>query len=414
MPAPATERSAPTPLRHGGSGWVHAARGAAALGAAMGIGRFAFTPILPMMTADAGLTVQGGAAVATANYVGYLAGALAATVSPRMARSPVALRSSLVVVVITLLVMPLLHSPIHWFAARLVAGFASAAVFVGAVDLMVDQLRRHAPHLAGWGFGGVGVGIAASGVLVLVLPEWRSAWWAVAVVAAVLACAASPLRRPRPKPPEASAPPPQRPSHGRRWFAALFVCYALEGVGYIIAGTFLVAAIEQSSPGWLGTGAWIVVGLAAAPSAALWAWLSSRFSHPTLLAVALLMQAAGIALPAVARGPVAALVGAILFGVTFVGISTIAIAAGTHLRVPRAVALLTAGYSAGQIAGPLLVAPLIHDGFRSALIAGAAVVGGAALAAGLLRIGYPRSLTVSDDGDRLRAATTRHPTVPRS
>ena len=89
---------------------MHAARGAAALGAAMGIGRFAYTPILPMMTAHGGLTAQGGATLATANYIGYLAGALAATASPRLARSPRVLRASLVGLVVTLLAMPLAGS----------------------------------------------------------------------------------------------------------------------------------------------------------------------------------------------------------------------------------------------------------------------------------------------------------------
>jgi hypothetical protein len=360
----------------------------------MGIGRFAFTPILPMMTAGAGLTPQGGATLATANYVGYLLGAVAAAAYPQMARSTVALRASLVVVIATLFAMPLLDSPIQWSAARLVAGFASATVFVCAVNVMMDQLRHHSPHLAGWGFSGVGVGIAASGLLVLVLPvtaDWHGAWWAVGGLATLLAGGAWSRHRPtsatsgRTVTPAPSTPPQ---SGSAKWFGALFLCYTLEGVGYIIAGTFLVAAIQQSSPGWLGTGAWVVVGVAAAPSAALWAWLSSRFSHPTLLAAALLLQAAGIALPAVLGGAGAALLGAVFFGVTFIGISTIALAAGANVKGPRAVALLTAGYSAGQIAGPLLVAPLIHGGFHDALIVGAAVVLSAAVVATALRIGY--------------------------
>jgi hypothetical protein len=133
--------------------------------------------------------------------------------------------------------------------------------------------------------------------------------------------------------PVAVATPPAAASARRanRWFVVLFVSYTLEGIGYIIAGTFLVAAIRQNSSGWLGNGAWLFVGVAAAPSAALWAWLSARWSHPTLLAGALLLQAFGIALPAAAPGAVAALLGAILFGATFIGVSTMALAAGRLL-----------------------------------------------------------------------------------
>lgn len=121
----------------------------------------------------------------------------------------------------------------------------------------------------------------------------------------------------------------------------------------------------------------------------LWSWLGRRFSHPALLAGALLLQAGGIVLPALVGGPAAALTGAILFGATFIGISTVALAAGRHLRVSRAVAVLTAGYSVGQIAGPIAVAPLLHHGFRPALLVAASVVVAAATVAGLLRIGYP-------------------------
>jgi len=375
------------------AGWVHAARGAAALGAAMGIGRFAFTPILPMMTDGAGLSAHSGATLATANYVGYLAGALTATASPRLARSVRVLRMTLLTVVVTLLAMPLATTTFQWFGIRLIAGFGSALVFVTAVNLMTEQLRHHSPHLAGWGFGGVGLGIAAAGFLVLLLPggaDWRAAWWAVAALAAVLTGGAW-ARRHRHVPGQADdlvddRPSPRGPTTS---FAVLLVCYTLEGIGYIVAGTFLVAAIEQSSPGWLGKCAWIVVGIAAAPSAALWAWLAKRFSHPDLLATALALQAAGIALPAVTPGPAAALLGAILFGVTFIGVSTIALAAGAHLRVPRAVAVLTTGYSVGQIAGPLVAAPLLTRGFQVVLLVGAGVVACAAVTATALRIGYP-------------------------
>jgi hypothetical protein len=117
--------------------------------------------------------------------------------------------------------------------------------------------------------------------------------------------------------------------------------------------------------------------------------LSARWSHPTLLAGALLLQAFGIALPAVTPGAVAALFGAILFGATFIGVSTMALAAGRLLGFPGAVALLTAGYSVGQILGPVAVTPLLRHGFSHALLAAALVVVLSAMVAGLLRFSLP-------------------------
>lgn len=148
-----------------------------------------------------------------------------------------------------------------------------------------------------------------------------------------------------------------------------------------------------------------MVGVATVPSAAVWAALSGRWSHGAMLSCALCLQAAGIAVAALVGGVSAALVGAVLFGGTFVGVSTLALAAGRLLRYPRAVAVLTAGYSAGQIAGPLVVAPLLHDGFRSALVVGALVVLCAALVSGVMRIvvGQPRRGVAEAEPARARA-----------
>ncbi|RDH78909.1 YbfB/YjiJ family MFS transporter [Mycolicibacterium moriokaense] len=353
----------------------------------MGIGRFAYTPILPLMTAQAAITPQLAGQLATANYAGYLAGAMAGTVSTRLTRSAVAWRTSLVVLVATLAAMPLATNAIQWMALRTVAGFTSATVFVIAVTSMLDQLADHSPHLPGWGFGGVGIGIALSAALVLALPRsgWQTAWWTAAASAAALSAVAWSMgvdARQAPATTE-SAEPFRRID---RRFGVLLVSYSLEGIGYIVAGTFLVAAIKQASPGWLGNGAWLFVGMAAAPSAALWAWLGARWSHPTLLAVALVLQAIGIALPVVVGGSAAALVGAALFGGTFIGVSTMSLAAGRLMRFPGAVALLTAGYSVGQILGPVAAAPMLRHGFQYALIAAALVVVAAAVAAALVRM----------------------------
>ena len=384
-----------------GSRWRVVVQGAAALAVGIGVGRFVYTPILPLMEHQAGMAVPTGSDLATANYAGYLIGALAGTLVPALTRSRPALRASLLTVVVTLALMPVTSDTAVWLTLRLVAGAASALLFVIASSAIVGHLHQGAQHLLGWGFGGVGAGIALSGALVLALQSasalpgstWRASWWSAALLAGALSAAGWTLQ-PDPRREETASRPSGDLPRTRRWFAALLASYSLEGVGYIIAGTFLVAAISQNSPGWLGSGAWIVVGLAAVPAAAMWASLARRWSRSTLLLGALAVQTAGIALPALAGGAVPALASAVLFGNTFIAISSTAVAIGAHLQFPRSVAILTAGYSAGQMLGPLVVRPLLGGGsqpggYHGALLAGAAIAGASAAAAAVLRVGFP-------------------------
>ncbi|RDI26669.1 YbfB/YjiJ family MFS transporter [Lentzea flaviverrucosa] len=315
-------------------------RAAAALAAAMGIGRFVYTPILPLMTAQAGLSAASAASLATANYLGYFAGALVTIVR---APSRTTNRVALVLLVATLAGMPLTHGMAAWFVLRLVAGVASALVFVAAVNAQ-----------PGWGMSGVGAGIALSGLIVLVHAQWEFAWWVAAALCAVLSLGAWNLRPEPPRPPVTGA--------RQRGFGALFTSYTLEGVGYIIAGTFLVAAIS----GPLGSSAWILAGLSAILSPVL--IKPRRYALPIALAV----QAAGIALPVLVDGT--ALIAVVLFGGTFIGIAATSLRLGTELGFPQAAAILTAGYSAGQIIGPLVATPLLHNGYDQALLLAAAIV----------------------------------------
>ncbi len=190
-------------------------------------------------------------------------------------------------------------------------GGASALVFVFAVSAMQFYLR-HADHPVGWGFGGVGAGIALSGVLVLItgsIWSWSAAWWSSALAALFLSGLAWGLPSPEAEESATASPNAISVPSVHRWFTALYVAYSLEGIGYIISGTFLVTAIGQKSPGWAGTGAWILVGICAVPASAVWAALGHYWTRPSLLLAALILQAIGIGLPAVVGGIAPALVG---------------------------------------------------------------------------------------------------------
>lgn len=386
-----------------GSGWPVALRAAATLAAAVGVGRFVFTPILPLMQAQAQVSPQLGAALATSNYVGYLLGAVATMLLPRLARTAFALRLSAIAVALLLAAMPLVTAPVAWIALRGVTGIASAIMFVAATGAALTAIPTASRQLVGWAYGGVGAGIAASGTVVLLLGplgDWRAAWWAAALLAGLLGALGWRLTEARAEPATA-VPMPALAHRPKRGFLLLVFAYFLEGVGYIVAGTFLVAAVTAAVPGELAAATWIVVGLAAIPSCALWAALTSRLRHPTLLAAALGVQAAGILLAAADTGAAGAVIAAVLFGGTFMGVTTLALDAGRRLGVPAAVAILSAVYAVGQAAGPVLVAPLLSGGFQGALCVAAGVVALAAIASLLLRIRFPRPRPVIAPGLRV-------------
>ncbi|MCS3781234.1 YbfB/YjiJ family MFS transporter [Tsukamurella ocularis] len=348
----------------------------AGLAAAMGLGRFVYTPILPLMQEQAGISPGSTAVVATFNYFGYFLGALALAVWPRLARSRGLLRASLVALVASEVAMVLAVSVPLWSGVRLIAGLASAVVFVYCAGAVAGTAA------AGVAFCGVGVGIAASGVLVVALGEvvgWQVLWWVAAVATAVFGLCAwrlQPGGAPSAVPDGAPAPRPGVAG----W--ALGISYFLEGLGYIVLGTFLVAAVAVGGRPWEGPAAWVIVGFAAAVSPLIWARLRRYRSAESLLVIALLLQVVSAVLPALVHGPAAAAVSAVLFGGTFIGAVQLSMEAGARIGIPRSAAVLTAGYGIGQIVGPLVVAPMLGDGYDAAfLTAGGVLVASAVLAA---------------------------------
>ena len=101
--------------------------GLLALAAAIGIGRFVYTPILPFMLEALGWTKAQAGFVASANFLGYLLGAFAAT-RPEVVRRPRAwLLGSLAVSGATTLGMAADVGIPGFMALRLVGGAASAS-----------------------------------------------------------------------------------------------------------------------------------------------------------------------------------------------------------------------------------------------------------------------------------------------
>ncbi len=377
--------------------WQVVAAGMLALAVAMGIGRFAFTPILPAMRDAFTLSPGDLGALASANYLGYLIGAIAAAAPIPNRVQGWLLHGSLISVVIVTALMAATELTPAWLALRFLAGLASAGVFVFGSTAVLGWLnQRGRLDLTGWFFSGVGVGIAASGLAILAVQRlssggvtWRAEWIAVAALAAALL---APVWAwlPRVAPTRGDARPIARDrSPGGVSFPIVLLgaAYFMDGAGYIVAGTFLVA-IVAAIPGLAGLGAasWILVGLAGAPSALLWSRLGGRIGLVATLGLAYVLQAVSLALPALSASPAAAALSAVLFGGTFIGITLLTIAEARR-RVPphlvaRTIGLLTAVFGLGQVIGPLLAARIAEQSgdYRPALlIASGAVLLGALL-----------------------------------
>lgn len=353
---------------------------AAGLAGAMGVGRFAFTPLLPVMVDAQRLGPGGGAVVATANYAGYLLGAVLLARRPRW-ETRTALWFSAVALVASEILMAVPAPTAVAATLRLVAGVASAFVFVGCANAMsrYDSTGRG----AGIAFGGVGFGIALTGVLVLSARSsltWQELWIGSAVLTAVLLVPVLSLET------EPGAPVRRGTIRAPWAWRALLAAYFLEGAGYIVIGTFLVAAVSAQRGATLGSSVWIVAGAAAVPSTLLWVMLARRTSPVIALPIALVAQCFSALLPAVTDAPWALVTAAGLFGATFMGIVMLAIRVGADLADGPVAATLTACYGAGQMLGPLAAAPLLGHGYTPAFTLATLLI----IAATLSALAIPR------------------------
>jgi MFS family permease len=356
--------------------------GLAALAAAIGIGRFAFTPILPMMQEDAGVSVTAGGWLAAANYVGYLVGALSIV----WLRIPAAtaIRVGLLTIGVVTIGMGLVAGFVFWAVLRAIAGVASAWVLINASAWCLERLAPlRSPLLNGTVFAGVGVGIALTGAvclgLMFVHASAAEAWIVIGAIALVLAASIWAAFGVGDRQPSRDADAYRRSRAWGRGWTRLVLCYGAFGFGYIIPATFLPLMAKQviRNPAVFGW-SWPVFGAAAAVSAVALGLLP-RTTNRRAWIVGHLLMACGIALPAIWPGILAIMVAALAVGGTFMVITMVGLQEAREAGgadATRLMAALTAAFGLGQILGPLLVSGLAGHGrgFSPALLIAASVL----------------------------------------
>lgn len=352
---------------------------------AMGIGRFAYTPILPLMQNDLSFSNEVAGYLATSNYAGYLLGAMLAGVIPLKNHRTISLRLSLISSILTTACMGLAHSYLLWYVLRFVSGLASAFVFVLASSIVLDKLAaKDKTNCSGFFYGGVGLGIFLTGLIIPILNrsfKWEGVWVGLAGISVILTffvwiCLKdSPLILDRKINQKISAQVPPA-----KWLPWLIVAYGLEGLGYIVTGTFIVS-IAEKTPSFSGnaTFVWMIVGLAATPSCIIWSSVAKKWGFVKSLVLAMILQSFGIAIPVFLMSQTGLVISALLFGATFMGITTLAITLVRQMspsNSSRIIGYLTAIYAIGQMIGPTIAGILssFTHNFNSALIGAGSVV----------------------------------------
>ncbi len=346
------------------------------LAVALGVGRFAFTPLLPLMLHGGALDLRGGGWLASANYAGYFVGAL--TCAALRIEPGRVVRAGLAATVVLTCAMGLVDAFWVWAAIRFAAGAVSAWTFVFASQWGLARLARRGAHA--WGgliYTGPGIGIVVTGLFAGLLARYGAAagWIGFGVLCAVFAV---PIWRTfaddgaaRASSAKAGAAPaasgsadahvPSEP-RARAQGAWLVLLYGLPGFGYIITATFLPVIARHALPGsaWPDL-FWPMFGAALIPGALLAARVPPAWDNRSLLAVCYLLQATGIALGIVFPNVVGFALGSILIGFPFTAITLFAMREARRLKGERAAGLMgyaTAAYGLGQIVGPLVAAPI--------------------------------------------------------
>ena len=363
--------------------WPVALAGLVSLAVAMGIGRFAFTPILPMMLSDGVVDLPGASWLASANYLGYMLGALLCTLQPwlwarfrwlpALAYSTL-VRAGLLATGILTLAMAL-QLPGVWPGLRFAAGITSGVVFVYTSGWCLSRLARMGvPAMGGIIYAGPGLGIIVSGLLAsgMVALHWTAAtgWLIFGVLAFGLSATVWHILRggdERLAPLSArvaASPGASRVRHSHAEMTIFTLTYGLAGFGYIITATFLPVIARAALPGsaWLDL-FWPIFGLGVTLGALLATRMPPGQDFRLLLAGCYFVQAVGIATSLWSPSLAGFAIGSLLLGLPFTAITFFAMQEVRRLKPATAASfmgLLSATYGVGQILGPPLVTLLLH------------------------------------------------------
>ncbi|MEQ9871438.1 MFS transporter [Pectobacterium odoriferum] len=339
--------------------------GTIVLALGMGLGRFLYTPMLPVMLEEGSFTFGQLSYIASANYAGYLFGSLFFSFSHRASTSqPVFLLFIAAAVTgILLFAMALTTHTTLVMIIRFIAGIASAAMMIFG-SLTILHHTRHVRVIASL-YAGVGVGIVLGNEYIIIGRQYaltaEPLWWGAALIAALLLIALLILAPHKSTVVQQHMVNVDEPPH--LGWRRLSLLYGLAGFGYIIIATYLPLMVTSLGIPRLSLHLWSLVGLAVIPGCFFWLWAASRWGTLPCLTANLLIQGSCVLLTLFSHSPVALIFSCLGFGATFMGTTSLVMPLAKRLRAPHGINLLglvTLTYGIGQILGPLLTSALTN------------------------------------------------------
>ena len=318
----------------------------------MGLGRFLYTPMLPVMMAEGSFSFSQLSWIASGNYAGYLAGSL-------------------------LFSFGAFHQPSR--LRPFLAGVASAGMLIFGSTLIMQHTRH--PFVLAALFSGVGIGIALGNEYVLAGLHFdlssQTLWQGAGALSGMMLIALT-LLMPSKKHAITTMPLAKTEQQIMSWWL-LAILYGLAGFGYIIVATYLPLMAKDAGSPLLTAHLWTLVGLSIVPGCFGWLWAAKRWGALPCLTANLLVQAICVLLTLASDSPLLLIISSLGFGGTFMGTTSLVMTIARQLSVPGNLNLLgfvTLIYGIGQILGPALTSML---GNGTSALAGATLCGAAAL-----------------------------------
>ena len=356
--------------------------GICALMLTMGIARYAFTPMIPHMQEQTGMSESLAGWLAGWSYIGYLVGLFIVWLMRDFRLKDFFYRYGLFIAVFTTAAMALHDHRLVWYLSRFFAGISTAFGFMLGTGLVLKWLIHYREkHEMGLHFAGAGLGIVLSALIVgfsadylLGGLDWRGQWLTLAAVGMVLSVPAL-LLMPVPKSEQIAAAKinDRSAEPSKKWLTLLTIAYVCAGVSNTVNITFTSLITEYVPLKSKGTEMWLYVGLAAAPAPFIWDRIARKKGYLYSIRAAFLVNIVSNLIMIASVSYLAVSISSFMFGFAFMGIVSLTltiIGNKYRYRATQVMAQLTLGYCLAQIVSPIIVGVIAEQSgnFNLALI----------------------------------------------